>query len=328
MLCLILLFVFIVFQDNWTPDYESYEDSYLEAHSNWLLSYFSLKGEYGFAILCSLMPSYRMLMAFQMGLFAIALYIIFYYYIPKKYWILCFIIIWTDSNMLIMSVSAIRSCIVASFFVIAMHLRLNGYKILPILLTVPLFFIHNSGFVVLPFVLMGKNISKQILYILYALLLIYVIVSFLEPSFLVRNAQSLLGDNEEMSKYTYYINQYAKDGIGNILIKLLITSALLFLMYMEIRLRRNNKNHVDFYFICAIFLFFLQGSGIPMVTRFTTCFGLFSLVCYSRLLQYDKTPMSRLFVLYLILIDTYHFAFFVPRMGQWETLQYYHSILF
>lgn len=327
-LCLIPLFLFVVFQNNWTPDYESYEDSYWEAHSNWLFSYFSLKFEYGFALLCALMPSYRMLIAFQMALFVIALFIVFYNYIPKKFWILCFIILWTDSNMLIMSLSAMRSCIVASIFIIAMHLRLNGYKVLPILLATPLFFFHNSALITLPFVLIGKNISKKVLYILFCLLFVYIIVNFINPGFLVQNVNSLLGDSEEMGRYTYYIDQYANGGAGNIIMKLLITLSLLFMMYMEIRMKRSNKDHVDFYFISTIFIFFLQGSGIPMVTRFTTYFGLFSLVCYTKMLQNDKSPMSRLFVLYVILINTYYLAFFVPRMGQWETLHYYHSILF
>ncbi len=327
-LCLIPLFFFVVFQDNWTPDYETYEDSYLEAHENWLFSYFSMDYEFGFAILCSLMPSFRWLIALQMALYVTALYIIFYYYIPKKYWILCFIILWTDSNMLIMSLSAMRSCVVASLFVIAMHLRLNGKTILPILIASLLFLFHKTGILALPFVLMGRNLSKNALHVIYGLLIVFIIVGYLNPSFLLQNVQSFFSDKDDFSKYAYYTKQSFSNGGSNILMKLISTSCLLFLMYMEAHLKKVDKHHVDFYFLCAIFIFFLQGSGIPMITRFSTYFGLFSIVCYAKMLQNDKTPLSRLFVLYIVLFNIYYLAFFVTRMGQWDTLHYYHSILF
>jgi len=327
-LCLIPLFFLVVFQNNWTPDYETYEDSYIEAHENWLFSYFAMDYEFGFALLCALMPTFRLLIALQMGLFMTALYIVFYFYIPKKYWILCFVILWTDSTMLIMSLSAMRSCVVASLFVIAMHLRLNGKTLLPILIAVPLFLFHKTGILTLPFVIMGSNISKNALNIIFSLLFVFILVGYINPSFLLQHVQSFFSDKEEFSKYAYYTNQSFSAGASNMLMKLITTSCLLFLMYMEIHLKRLYKYHVDFYFLCAIFIYFLQGSGIPMVTRFSTYFGLFSLVCFTRMLQNDKTPLSRFFVLYVVLFNIYYFAFFVTRMGQWETLRQYHSILF
>ena len=325
--CLIPLFFFVVLQNNWTPDYETYQESYLEAHENWLFSYFSMDYEFGFAILCSLMPTFRWLIAFQMGLFSIALFIVFYYYIPKRYWILCFLILWTDSNMLIMNLSAMRSCVVASLFVIAMHLRLNGKTLLPILIALPLCLFHKSGILTLPFVLMGRNISKNVLFVIYGVLFFFIVVGYINPNFLLQTVQTFFADKDDFGKYAYYTKQSFSDGASNILMKSILTSCLIFLMYMEVHLKKINKYHVDFYFMCAIFLYFLQGTGIPMVTRFSTYFGLFSLVCYTRMLQSDKTPLSRLFIWYIVLFNIYYLAFFVTRMGQWETLRVYHSIL-
>lgn len=323
-LCLIPLFLFIVFQNGWTPDNKSYESEFIDAHTNWLFNIYSLKGEYGFALLCAIMPSFRLLVAFQMALFSFALYIIFNNYIPKKYWIISFIICWTDFNFMIMSLSAMRSCIAGSIFIIAMHLRFKEYKILPILMVVPLFFIHKTSTILIPFLILSKNMSKRNLAILYGIVLAFIIIIFINPSAIFSKVSVFLSDNDNLG-YNSYIAESSGGGINPIVL-LLTTSCLIYIMYMNMKMKNTYKDHVDFNYICAMLLFFFQLSGIPMVTRFTVFFGPFALICYVDMLRHDKKT-APFFVSYVILYNFYYLVFFLPKMGAWETLSEYHSIL-
>lgn len=324
LLCLIPFFAFMASQQGWTPDYDEYEMLYDEAQYNWQVSYFALKLEFLYAWLEHIMPSYRMLIITQMTLYTISLYILFVYHIPRKYWTISFILFWLDYNMLMMSVSAIRSCIVASLFIIAYHLRSMGYRILPFFLVLMSVFFHKSAILLLPFIFIPKHLNKQVLKLIMILTAVLAVMVFVTPSTFNHALNAFLNDSEEFSSYANYTDAQALT-IGGLLVRLIS----IFCVFYVISVAARNQNYDDFVFICAISILLLRViPNIGSTTRFMNYFGPILLVCNAKILQMDRTNKSYLYVGVLILFAVYHLFNSLPSMGAWESYKNYKSVLF
>ncbi len=328
LLCLIPFFVFMATQQGWTPDYEDYEKYYEEAQNFWQVSYFALKFEFLYAWLEHIMPSYRMLIVTQMALYTIALYILFYYHIPRKYWIVSFILFWLDYNMLLMSVSAIRSSIVASLFIIAYHIKTRGYIIPPIILVVISIFFHRSALLLLPFIIIPKHLNKSVFNVIISFAIIIAILTFIIPSSFNQVLNNFLNDNEELSSYTYYTAAQTHS-IGNFIVQLLSTACAFFVISVAVKNRDKTPCYDDFVFICTIFMIVLKIiPDLGMTTRLFNYFGPIILVCNAKILQIDRTKLSYLYIGYSILFAVYYLTRFVTSMAAWESISTYKSILF
>lgn len=328
LLCLVPFFVFMASQQGWTPDYDAYESYYEEAQDYWQVSYFALKFEFLYAWLEHTMPTYRMLIVTQITLYTIAIYILFYYHIPRKYWIVSFVLFFLDYNMLLMSVSAIRSCIVASLFIIAYHLKSLGYKVFPFVLVVLSVLFHKSAFLLLPFILIPKNVNRNIFKILIAAAIVIAVLAFIIPSSFNQTLNTLLNENEELSGYTTYSDAQTHT-LGNLIVQLISAACVFFVISVAINNKDINPNYEDFVFICTIFILVLRIiPDLGMTTRFVNYFGPIVLVCNAKVLQMDRTKLSYLYVGYSIIFAIYYMVRFVTSMGAWESISTYRSVLF
>lgn len=328
LLCLVPFFVFMASQQGWTPDYDDYERYYDEAKDYWQVSYFALKLEFLYAWLEHIMPTYRLLIVTQMALYTTALYILFYYHIPKKYWIVSFILFFLDYNMLLMSVSAIRSCIVASLFVIAYHLKSLRYKVPPVVLVIISVFFHKSALLLLPFILIPKRINKNIFNILLASVIIIAVIAFFSPSSFNQTLNVFLTENEELSGYTYYTNAQTHT-LGNFIVQLISAACAFYVISIAIKNKDISPIYEDFVFICAIFILVLRIiPDLGMTTRFVNYFGPIFLVCNAKILQMDRQKLSYFYVGYSIIFAIYYMARFVTSMEAWNSISSYKSVLF
>lgn len=328
LLCFIPFFVFMATQEGWTSDFEDYEKYYEEAQNYWQLSYFALKYEFLYAWVEHIMPTYRMLIVTQMLLYTIALYILFYYHIPQKYWIISFLLFFLDNNMLLMTVSAIRSCFVASLFIIAYHLKSKDYRIIPIILVILSVFFHKSAVLLIPFILIPKHVNTTVFKLIIGIAVIVVLLVFITPGSFNNLLNSFLNDSEELSGYTTYTNAISHT-IGNLITQLLSTACVFYLIYIASNNRRTNPIYDDFVFISTIFILTLRIiPDMGMTTRFVNYFGPIMLVCNAKVLQMDKNKWSYLYVGYTLLFAIYYLVRFVPAMGAWEAIRNYNSILF
>lgn len=326
--CLIPFYAFMASQQGWTPDYYDYEALYEEAQLNWQMSYFALKLEFLYAWLEHIMPSYRMLIITQVTLYTIALYILFYYHIPRKYWIISFVLFWLDYNMLMMSVSAIRSCIVASLFIIAYHLKSLGYRIPPFLLIFMSVFIHKSAILLLPFILIPKHVNKLVLRLIIVLTAVIAAMVFVMPSSFNQALIAFLNESEEFSSYMNYTNAQTLTVTG-MMVRLISIICVFFVISVAINNKDKNQHYDDFVFICAIFILLLRIiPNIGSTTRFVNYFGPIVLVCNAKILQMDRTNKSYLYVGVSILFAVYHLMNSLPSMGAWESYRIYKSVLF
>ena len=315
-------------QEGWTPDYEHYEQYYEEAQNFWQISYFALKYEFLYAWVEHIMPTYRMLIVTQMLLYTIALYILFYYHIPQKYWIISFLLLFLDNNMLLMSVSAIRSCFVASLFILAFHLKSKEYKIFPIILVILAVFFHKSAILLLPFILIPKHVNPTLFRIIVALTILVILLVFISPSTFNEALNVFLDDSDELSGYTYYTNAIAHT-LGNLITQLLTTLCIFYIISVAVSNRESNPNYDDFVFISTIFILTLRIiPDIGMTSRYMNYFGPVMIVCNAKILQMDRKIISYLYVGYTLLFAVYYLVRFVPAMGAWEAIKNYNSILF
>ena len=253
LLCLVPFFVFMGTQEGWTSDYEDYEKYYEEAQDYWQVSYFALKFEFLYAWVEHIMPTYRMLIVTQILLYTIALYILFYYHIPQKYWIISFLLFFLDNNMLLMSVSAIRSCFVASLFIIAFHLRSKDYKIFPLIMVILSVFFHKSAVLLLPFIMIPKHVNATVFKLIVASTIIVALLVFISPGSFNSLLNSYLDDSEELSGYTTYTDAISHT-IGNLITQLLSTACVFYLISIALKNRENNPIYNDFVFVCTIFI--------------------------------------------------------------------------
>ena len=328
LLCLVPFFVFMASQQGWTPDYDDYEKYYEEAQGYWQVSYYALKLEFLYALLEHIMPSYRMLIVTQMALYTIALYILFYYHIPRKYWFLSFFLFFLDYNMLLMSVSAIRSCIVASLFIIAYHLKSIGYRILPVVLVVLSVFFHKSAILLLPFILIPKQINRNVFRIFVTTAIIIAVITFIMPSSFNQTLNVFLNGNEELSGYTYYTDAQTHT-LGNLIVRIISAACAFYIISIAANNREKNQNYEDFVFISTIFIMVLRIiPDLGMTTRFVNYFGPIILVCNAKILLIDRTKLSFFYVGYSILFAVYYLTKHVTSMAAWESISTYKSVLF
>ena len=328
LLCLIPFFAFMASQQGWTPDYDEYEMLYDEAQYNWQVSYFALKLEFLYAWLEHIMPSYRLLIVTQVSLYTIALYILFCYHIPPKYWIISFVLFWLDYNMLLMSVSAIRSCIVASLFIIAYHIKSLGYKFLPTILVVLSIFFHKSAILLLPFILIPKHVNIKVFRLITFLAVVIAVLAFIMPSSFNQILNDFLSDSEEFSAYANYTNALTLS-VSSMIARLISILCVFFVIFVAIKNKDKNRHYDDFVFICTIFILVLRIiPNIGMTTRFINYFGPVILVCNAKILLMDRTKVSHFYVGFSVLFAIYYMVKFLPSMGAWESYSNYKSVLF
>jgi len=326
LLCFIPFFLFFASRVDWTPDYYNYEELFYQIHDNKQYSIDSNISEYGFKFLCIILPSYRSLIWVITLLYTSSLYLLFYKFIIRKYWLVAFIILFVNHQFLLGTISAMRSCVVASLFIFALHAKLNRLKIIPFLLLIVAFFFHRSAIVLIFFLAFERfKHSRTVLYWIVVLIFILITISFLNPSFFSSKLLGILESSNTFESYSQYIS-ISKLSVFfyiNILINV-------FIIITNIYLLVKSKNY-SFWLLLSIFYYtILSIPNIGMISRFTSYLGPAILVGLS---SWDEMGVKYKLLKYsyigiIIASCLYFFIFSFTKYSGFHLYINYHSTLF
>lgn len=326
--CLIPFFLFMATQLGWTPDYEPYVAEFDIAHQDWRLSHSFLNFEFLFALLNTVLPSYRLLLFAQFGLFSIALYILFYYYIPRKFWIFAFLLYWVDYNMMLMTVSAVRSCFALSLFIIAFHLRNKSQLLIPYVLLLLSVFIHKSSIIVLLLFLTCEFRGKITTILFSSFVGAIIVLILINPDIFNYYLSDLLESSDRFASYNAYTEAKTLS-LGAYLNRLLRMMCAVFLLTVFIKKKVDKDYCIYISMVLSIVLFsLLSMPNVGAVTRFCVYFGPMQLVCYSKLSSLGVGKIRYLLFGYTLSFDLYYLFLQAPNMPSWENYIHYNSILF
>lgn len=294
----LLLFLFAGFRINYGLDYISYLDYFNdvkifghEANERMELGYYYLN---------KILPSFRSLLILQSLLMCIAYYYLFKNFIPSKYAWLGFLILYLNPGVnIVFMLDGIRNGMAISIFILSINFIYN-HKIIPfVLLMYIAYLLHESVFLVAPFVYFianGKPIAKRSL-----IVWVVVIISFsiVYVTFLFNYLELFI--NTYMPRYSTYLES-AKEQSKNagFLISLFSVVSALILLFLVKNKKLTAKENMIIKLSLLFFVSFLLG---PLNVRFSQYFAPFFIV--GSIVAIDGGSNKHLKIIYLCLIFIY-----------------------
>lgn len=326
-LCFFPFFLFIATRIGWTADYYNYENMFLEQHFWSWRDYLSLsndKFEPGFFLLIKSLPSYRALLIFTSLFYTLAIFLVFYKYIPRKYYFLAFIL-WFYNSTFFESFAAVRSSIVIAFFIFSFHYKLNGKFIISILLILISGFFHRSGFSLFPLILIPiEFIKKHFILTSLSLIIIFGLI-ILSPDVIINTIVNYLSDSE-FSSYTIYIES-TTTGLGYIIF---ISFRVLFVIYILWLVKKEVIVGQYLWLVIIIFFSYIIASipDIQIGYRFNVYLNPLIIVLQIYILSTDKSILSKLYIVLILFLMFYGFSFFSEHPNYIPYFLNYKSSLF
>jgi hypothetical protein len=155
----------ISFQAGWGGDWEAYNNLFDFYHGMTLTEVLmdDARWELGFKLAFSVMPSYDVMKFIFSAWYCFALFMLFYFFIPRKWWPLGFVFLFFNRPLLMGGLTAIaRTGFAVGAFIIGMYYLAKGKKWWYVILLVIASFFHRSSLLFLPFVLIptkSKNFN-------------------------------------------------------------------------------------------------------------------------------------------------------------------------
>lgn len=324
--CFIPFFLFIATRVGWTADYYNYEDMFLEQHSWSWTEYFlfsSNKFEPGFFLLIKILPSYRALLFVVSLIYSSSIFLIFYKYIPNKYYFLAFFL-WFYNPTFFESIAAVRSSIVIALFIYAAHLKINGRILFSVLLIIISGSFHRSGMLLLPLLLVPLDFIKKNLTITTISLLLIAGFVFLTPDILINKIVDTLSDST-FSSYTNYIEE-TQIGLGYFITT---TLRVLFIVYF-LYLIKIGVIEGKYTWLVLIILFSYLITSLPSIQigyRFNIYLNPLIIVLQIYVLSRDKTIFSKLYIALSIIMMLFYFSSFFKHPNYIPFFLNYNSTL-
>lgn len=309
-LCFFPFFLFIATRIGWTADYYNYESMFLEQHFwSWRdYIFFSFnKFEPGFFLLIKSLPSYRALLIFISLFYTSAIFLVFYKYIPRKYYFLAFVL-WFYNPTFFESFAAVRSSIVIAFFIFATHLKINGRILYSIILILISGFFHKSGFLLLPFILIPIEFIKKHFFKISLSIFILFLIIILSPSLIVEKINEYLTDSQ-FSSYSSYLNYADSYGLGYMLFT---TLRIVFISYFLFLIKKNIIVEKYLWFVLIMFFYYILSSipNIQIAYRFNVYLNPFIIVLQIYVLSRDKSVFSKIYISLTLFYMFYYFSTF------------------
>lgn len=327
LLCFIPFFIFIATRVGWTADYYNYENMFLEQHDwSWTdyVFYSFNKFEPGFFFLIKTLPSYRALLVVVSLIYTSSIFLLFYKYIPEKYYFLAFFL-WFYNPTFFESIAAVRSTIVLAFFIYAVHLKINRKIIFSIILILISGLFHRSGFLLLPLLLIPLDFIKKHFTITTLSFIFVTGIILLAPEILINKLVDILSDSS-VSSYTNYIEE-SRIGLGYILKTLL---RILFVVYFLILI---NKGIIESKYTWLVFIAFFSYliitiPNIQIGYRFNIYLNPLIILLQIYILSRDKSIFSKLYIALSIVIMLFYFSSFFKHPNYIPYFLNYNSSLF
>lgn len=223
-------------------DWDSYESFYDVAHDYGIMSALNYNEhmEYGWAFICQLFPSFRLLILAQTLLFCGTVGYIMYKFIPPKYaWVVVLMLFITGEKSIMFMFGSMRNSIAVSSLLLSfIYMLRNNWKAVAFI-TILVSTIHTSALIFIPlaFILSlwshrALAMSKAELLVWIALLTVLVVFpinSLLEPF-------TIVFMQEDLSRYQDVINaKHSSAGMAAMYGSVLLSSGVLFYIYKYAR---------------------------------------------------------------------------------------------
>lgn len=290
------LFLFGALRVNFGLDYEGYESAFDAVHQ---FGYANVKEhqELGYKYLCSIIPSFRLLIILQSLLVCFAYYRIFYQMVPKKYTALTmFLFFLAGQTTVFFMFSGIRNSISISLFLLS-YSYMSERKIIPFAaLTVAAALMHTSAAFVMPLgyiIANRQTLSKTHFIVLIPIMLVFMFSSLAGLTEQVFEAVGMFTDRYDMymEQISETVDNRGLSASSAALLQTIITAVLI------LSLDKQERSEP----IYKLGLFFLFCSMLGNLNYRLSCFFIFfSIIASVRL--YSNIKNNELFRIALMAI--------------------------
>lgn len=317
---LLPLLVMTATRVNWLPDDSSYEVLWDVEHYMDFKQYIAYaqdrKFEPGFWLIEQL--PFNMTTLLISSLYIVAIIVFCVTFVPDNYYSV-FLAFSIYNAQFCSSISARRSCVVISLFLIAMCLKLhrkNYYAILVILLS-GLF--HRTGYFLLPLALIPLDFAKKHLKVLFVSTVVIIGLVVAVPSFFNNFLNDALEDSS-FSSYTYYLE--AKDhSIGHYVMQFFNIG----LLYLCIYIYKMCDSDSDKYSllllitVVSLCLSILPDIGIGRIKAYIA-FLKFAFICYTIHITRESAEkkLANLMTLGFIVFAIYDYSWFLGAIKSYN----------
>lgn len=326
----ILLFLFFGFRIGFTMDYDNY------------------KVEFGFAnerheseplfIAMTTLLSYRAGLIIQAALFSVLLFISFKYYINKRYWWLCFCILFWNMDFMLGFFSGYRSSYVTMALFLALFIKDKmGNNIPSLIISAIIIYIssliHHSGLYLLPILLIPiKPISSRTMKGIKIATVVAVFV-FLFSADLILKYATMVAETYSEDMMMYYLNNQSVDNYYFSIANIIALAAKLYMLFytyswMENRKGREIKGTL-FITMTALFFFLMLVPAVGLISRLFFYMLFPTLIGVSIMMSNEKDNNKR--ILFLTSLTIYLFLklrIFVMADIYIKQMDKYQNILF
>lgn len=305
---------------NWLPDDSSYEVLWEVEHYMDLKQYIAFsqdrKFEPGFWLIEQLPFNITTLVISVIYIGAIIVFCI--NFVPEKYYSI-FLAFSIYNAQFCSSISARRSCVVISLFLIAMCLKLHKKDYYAIFLVFLSGLFHRTGYFMLPLVFIPLDFAQKHFKILVSCTLVIIGLVIAVPSFFNTFLYDALEDSE-FSSYTYYLE--AKDhSMGHYLMQFFNIGLLSLCMYLYKKNGVNNEKYSLLFMLTLVSLCLniLPDIGIGRIKAYVA-FLKFAFICctiHITRVSAEKT-MANLMTLGFIVFAIYDYLWFLGAIKSYN----------
>ncbi len=220
-ICIFAIYLMISFQAGWGGDWEAYNNLYDYYHGMTLSQVLmdDARWELGFKVAFSIMPSYNIMKFIFSAWYCLALFTLFYHFIPRRWWAFGFLCLFFNRPLLMGGLVAIaRTGFAVAAFIIGLYYltKEQKWKYVVILLIASLF--HRSSLFFIPLVFIPTKAKKINPFLGIAVLFGILVVSVLMPSAWGDIVGYAIGGLDTFEEYSDYFDEGSKMSKISILI--------------------------------------------------------------------------------------------------------------
>ena len=325
---ILAIYLMISFQAGWGGDWEAYNNSFDYYHGMSLkeiLSEGRRQNEIGYKLAFSIIPSYTMLKFIFSAWYCFALYVLFYNFMPRKWWSLAFFFLFINRPLLMGGLCAVaRTGFAAASFIIGMYFLAKGQRryFIVILLIASMF--HTSALLLLPLLLVPSKSIKIDAFagviIFAAIFLLFLII----PSVWTNFVESLIIGSDTFNEYEFYLD--ADNGERQLSMLLPFTFLWVYELFVYSKKANYSKND---YLMMNMALIQIIFSFLPSVGLSNRFYYYLNYVFFAGMMvlldKVENETAKRITIISLILVFGKQFLTFYRTTYFAEHWLYYHT---
>lgn len=321
------LFIFGALRVDFGNDYAGYEESFEYFHSLGLLSIDSeAHAEFGYQILCQILPSYRSLLVLNALILCLALGIILYKCVPQEYiWLALLLIFLNPEKNIYGNLVGIRNGLVVTCFIIGFvyFLQKRKYKEFAVL-TMLLYTIHTSTIFFLPIAYFVGNDGIMTKKEIQIWSFVAIVLLCFSMSDIINIVSPIISTH--FDRYEGYIDDMGDGHRGTLIVltNLVFIYGLIYTLYKNSNSLSRNENSL--YRLGLLYLFFSFIGSLSM--RASYFYDIFFILTIVSIFSDKRNPVVLRYGLLLLAIIVSYYSMFIVWMGsQWWNHDVYHSLI-